>query len=224
MNMVKYNKLQKINQILCLIKHKMKKMSLPKRSSSCPLVTVKKLTFANGSYEGDIKDEIPHGFGTYTTNKYIYSGLFLSGRFSRGKRVLNNWTKNHPIRCYWEGEWDNFELKSGKQYNEDGSIITGDWINGKLEGKITKTFPNGDKLYCQYKYGITLGFAKLEYENGDILTGIVIDDKFHGYAKLIIKNPKQKIMINNHYHENNVILNVYYDHGIRKDLNYQCVC
>lgn len=192
-------------------------MSLPKRSSSCPLDTVRKLKYGNGIYEGDIKQSRPHGFGVYQSKDgYVYSGLFLSGKFRRGRKTSQS--------CYWDGEWDDLSLKSGSQYNEDGSILSGSWVNGKLEGPVTKISPNGDKLYFQYKYSISLGFAKLEYKNGDILTSIVIDDTFHGYCQLLIKKSKDKILLHGVYHDENVILNLYYENGKRRDLNYKCQC
>ena len=154
-------------------------MSLQKRSSSCPLYHNKKIVYANGNYEGDVRDGKPHGFGTLNTNGEIYDGLFLSGKFVRGKKIVGN--------NIWKGEWNDRCFKQGQQINNDGTTITGEWIDGQLNGKVTKEFTNGNKLYCNYKYGICLGFAKLEYVNGNALCGIIIDDKFYGYGEFLEK-------------------------------------
>lgn len=204
-------------------------MSIPRRTASCPLTLTKaQLKTDIGTYDGDLKDGKPHGFGEYKLfNGEVYYGIFLSGKFSRGKKIIKDPYdqfngKIHPI--YWDGKWDGFEFKSGLQFNEDGTILSGNWVNGKLEGLITKKFPDGNKLHCHYKYGISLGFAKMEYKNGDILLGIVIDDKFHGYHQLVIKKPKEKIKIHGQDHDENIIINGFYENGARKDLSYQCMC
>ena len=106
----------------------------------------------NGAYyKGQIKNNQPHGFGTYTLpdgKKYV--GEFQDGKM-KGQGTLT-----------WPG----------------GSKYVGEWKDGKSNGQGTFTSPDGSKYVGEWKDGKRNGFGKTTFANGKIQEGFYDNDKF----------------------------------------------
>tara|TARA_S200000501_G_C20772732_1_gene721330 strand:- start:833 stop:1270 length:438 start_codon:yes stop_codon:yes gene_type:complete len=96
--------------------------------------------YKNGTkYRGEIKDDKPHGFGTYT-NK---SGDTYTGEWKNGKRNgIGTWRSNGTgvdagyIQTY-VGEWkDNQMHGKGKYTFLNGDSFSAIWKNGKVDKEV----------------------------------------------------------------------------------------
>lgn len=89
-------------------------------------------TYENGdTYEGEFKDSLPNGKGTYTSSRYTYIGQWKDGlRNGKGIETYENGDK-------YEGEFKN-NLRNGKGVYiwSDGSKYTGDFLEGKKVVKV----------------------------------------------------------------------------------------
>jgi serine/threonine protein kinase len=91
----------------------------------------------------------------------------------------------------------------GIYYYKDGTILDGNFFQGKKSGVGKTTFNNGDVMTCQYKNGLREGLCKYKYKDGlvvetvyksdeatnpqklkfpsgDSFVGDIIDDKYNG--------------------------------------------
>ena len=71
-----------------------------------------------GKYSGQLKNEKPHGIGSFQVNGYgFYEGSFVNGEWHGYGRMI--WYNG-----YFEGEW-NKGLMSGdeKRFNTNGKIM-----------------------------------------------------------------------------------------------------
>ena len=109
--------------------------------------------YSNGSYEGEMKDGEPHGFGTYRWNDGdVYTGEYVNGtRHGKGKFVFASGN-------YYDGEWANGKYHGHGIYHwSDGDEFDGEWQNGKRHGNGKWTYADG-----RYYTGV--------WENGDSIS------------------------------------------------------
>ena len=88
------------------------------------------LAFRNGFYSGDVRSNVPHGEGTYTSNNFMYTGSFVDGRLE-GRCVIEDFLTGTE----YEGDIVDGQLNGkGKYTFADGSIYDGEVQNGKFHG------------------------------------------------------------------------------------------
>ena len=140
----------------------------------------------NGSYEGEIKNNIKEGYGKYIT----IDGTYYIGQFSHGSRHGKgaDYYQNNSIMH--EGDFINNKLDGkGKFYDIDGSYYIGQFYNWMKHGKGTEYYPDGKVKYeGDYNMGKIEGNGKYIYENGDYYIGEFLNNVKHGKGKEYYKN------------------------------------
>ena len=125
------------------------------------------LSYTNGDkYEGEIKNGIREGFGTY----YYHNGDKYEGMWLKGKK---NGT--------------------GTLYYKEGNLFVGQWKNSEKEGIGTLYLKNGEKYYGEFKSGKRSGKGILTSPDNNKYIGYFKDNKKHGVG--IIHYNKGKIAI-----------------------------
>ena len=155
--------------------------------------------YSNGSYEGEMKDGEPHGFGTYRWNDGdIYTGEYVNGvRHGKGKFVFASGN-------YYDGEWANGKYHGHGIFRwSDGDEFDGEWQNGQRHGKGKWTYGDGRYYTGVWENGESISsssivypsssgntayasIAKVErvvFDNGDVYEGEMVDGFRHGKGK-----------------------------------------
>ena len=155
--------------------------------------------YSNGSYEGEMKDGEPHGFGTYRWNDGdIYTGEYVNGvRHGKGKFVFASGN-------YYDGEWANEKYHGHGIYHwSDGDEFDGEWKNGKRHGKGKWTYADGRYYTGVWENGESVSssaivypsdskaqggtvktkFERFEYDGGDVYEGETVNGLRHGKGK-----------------------------------------
>lgn len=134
-------------------------------------------------YEGEIKEGLPHGNGTY---KFVdgtkYVGSFVDGFFHGWGRIMES------DGSTYEGDFKK-DLYDGEGILKrvDGSTYTGTFSQGLASGLGKIFFSNGKTLTADFKAGICVE-GTLETENQEVYTGSLKDDQPHGSGKLELAN------------------------------------
>eukprot|EP00002_Diphylleia_rotans_P015421 TRINITY_DN2993_c0_g2_i3.p1 TRINITY_DN2993_c0_g2~~TRINITY_DN2993_c0_g2_i3.p1 ORF type:complete len:267 (+),score=55.12 TRINITY_DN2993_c0_g2_i3:1089-1889(+) len=104
-----------------------------------------KITYADGStYNGDLKNYVKHGQGTY--------------RWKSGVE--------------YTGEWiDNQRQKKGTLRFPDGTTYEGEFSNGQSNGKGKAKYADGTTYEGDYVRGIRHGQGTARYASGEVYTG-----------------------------------------------------
>ena len=173
-----------------------------KEKKTQPKASVAKTTrkeYSNGSYEGEMKDGEPHGFGTYRWNDGdVYTGEYVNGvRHGKGKFVFASGN-------YYDGEWANEKYHGHGIYHwSDGDEFEGEWKNGKRHGEGKWTYADGRYYTGVWENGESVSsssivypsssgntasasIAKVErvvFDNGDVYEGEMVDGFRHGKGK-----------------------------------------
>lgn len=130
----------------------------------------------NDTYEGQWDDGLKHGQGTYTyDNGDVYSGQWHYGRkcgqgkfsYKSGDSYVGHWKDDElhglgefVVVCHgargsskYTGEWSaGTRHGSGTEVRDDGDVITGNWVDGKLQGVVTVLNGNtGDIFLGRFK-------------------------------------------------------------------------
>lgn len=147
------------------------------------------MEFKDGTkYDGEWHYNLFNGFGKYWKNGVIFEGIFSKGKFIKGSK-----------------------------YYDTGEILYIDWklklpnnlsipLNPDLQVKL---YPNGNQLIASWKYDMPLGLAEIRYVNGDIQTGVIVDQKLHGSGKIRYKKLANPVIIHDAPHRENVTLTIY---------------
>ena len=132
-----------------------------------------RLNYDDGStYEGEIKDGVPHGKGSLVwADGDTYTGEFEAGvRYGHGIYVFADGTKytggfvdgqyegagtiTSPDGITYTGQFKDDEPHGpGTVVLADGTIYTGDFVNGEPEGAGAITYPNGTTDTGEFKDG-----------------------------------------------------------------------
>src|SRR6187401_3429539 len=107
------------------------------------------------SYTGEIKDGKPNGMGVakYKSGNAIrYVGSFLNGMYS-GK---------------------------GTMFFKEGAFLTGEWKNGKLNGKGSFLTETGTLYIGEFVNGVKQGKGVLFYKDNGMIMGNFSNDKLNG--------------------------------------------
>ena len=185
-----------------------------------------KITFLNGSwvtglveqeisYEGEIVNDNPHGYGTlkYPNGDWI-EGVFHEGRVV--KRTKRHFSYEEEVGSYYEGQvaadgipngfgkkgfangdWIEGEfandrlIKISKCHllDQDGGYYEGELFNGKRHGCGKKVFANGTWLEGYFKDGYLKIAKKARFNEGNTFyyEGDIAKGKPHGIGKRIHK-------------------------------------
>ena len=161
-------------------------------------IVIKKYIFENGEYEGDNRDGLPHGLGTYKyKNGDEYSGEFKNGLFD-GNGELK--TRNGE---YYQGQFKKGQKEGKGVYkNKNGESYCGYWKDDKKDGQGKYTFPNGDFYQGEFREDMYNGLGALFYSNGNKTYGMWKNNKRNGNEYLF--NNRGEIFF--HSYENNTLI------------------
>lgn len=138
-----------------------------------------KFSDTDGTYEGDMLNNQPHGNGTFTyINGGSYSGEFNKG-LANGKGVLN-----YVNGSKYEGTFVDWKKNGYGVFTwTSGSVYKGNWVNDARHG-----------------------YGELYFSDGDIYKGAFTNDNFHGKATYYSK--KDDTTTENYY-ENGTLKETY---------------
>ncbi len=127
-------------------------------------------------YNGEVFNNLPHGFGTATYQK----GDKYIGSYSAGK-------KNGKGKYYWqdgsryEGEWKE-DKKNGKgiYFYAKGGHYEGTFLEDQMSGTGSCVFANGSRYEGEWKYGKRNGKGVFNLVNGTKYFGYFKDDLMSG--------------------------------------------
>ena len=181
----------------------------------------KKITYDDGSlYEGEIKNNVRHGQGTYlwkSGDKYV--GEWKNGKrdgkgtmyYASGKKYVGEWKKSElhgeGIVYYNDGTskklvYNNGTLVSTLPNNirktyDDGSWYEGEMKDGIRHGQGTYFWKSGDKYVGEWKNGKRDGKGTMYYASGKKYIGEWKKSELHGEGIIYYKNGvKEKCVFN----------------------------
>lgn len=147
-----------------------------------------RINYPNGFYFGESKNNTPHGFGFYITNKLndrgqkIYEGNFIEGVYEGyGLLYENNYV--------YEGEFLQWK-KNGRGsiifYNKESYL--GNFYEDKYEGLGIMYYNNGDKYIGRFVNNKKEKCGKLYFKNGNNYFGDFSNDQMTGFGIFSYKN------------------------------------
>lgn len=120
-----------------------------------------------GVYDGDWKDGMRHGKGTYKYAWGIYEGDWKDDQ-RHGKGTIK-WGRGGSV---YEGDWKDDERNGKGTYKwECGNVYAGEWMDGWMYGKGTFKYANGNVYEGRWKDGRKHGKGTLKYANGGVYEG-----------------------------------------------------
>ena len=144
----------------------------------------RKLTFADGTYEGDVVAGTPHGWGVWWWTSRKRAGRVHDGEWKDKKhegRGMYTWSSG----SVYDGEWKNGKREGrGKYAWADGGVYDGEWKDGKGECRGKMTYADGGVYDGEWKDGKGEGRGTMTYADGDIYDGEWKDDKREGRGKM----------------------------------------
>jgi len=151
-------------------------LALPELASS--------YTLTNGNlYEGELKNNLPHGKGKITSKDWVYEGELKNG-MADGKGKLTAFDGSS-----YEGEFKNDKYNGKGRLNYgNGSFYEGEFKDGQFNGKGKIVGANGIVYEGDFKEGKADGKGKYVKANGDVYVGEMKNDKIHGRGKLVYAN------------------------------------
>jgi hypothetical protein len=150
---------------------------------SLPVVAAeRKMKLAQGLYEGDVLDGVPHGRGTLT----FYPGM-------QYKKYEGEWRKNEAhgrgVLRYTNGDTFEGQWQEGLLHGHvvltyaNGARYEGGCVKGKKHGRGSFRDPDGNTYVGDYVEGKRHGQGKYKKPNGDYYEGGWKDDKQHGQGE-----------------------------------------
>ena len=126
------------------------------------------------SYTGEYRRGIPHGGGTYTTERFTYEGDFVMGFPSVG-------TLSSSVGYKYEGYFEGGKFNGTGTFTwEDGRKYEGKFVDGKFNGAGTFVWEDGCKYEGNFVDDNFNGKGTLTFASGSKYEGDFVDDKFNG--------------------------------------------
>lgn len=135
------------------------------------------------TYTGEVKNGKPNGMGIakYASGNVVkYAGSFVNG----------------------------FYTGRGTMFFDNGAFLTGNWSNGKLNGKGANLTADGTLYVGDFSDGIKNGRGTLIYKDNSFVKGAYKDDKMNGRSI-------------NLWTDGNIISDIFYSDDKRNGLGYQ---
>lgn len=134
------------------------------------------------SYQGGIKDGVPHGLGTFISSE----GMYIEGYF------LNGFPDLKYVQVLPDGSGYNGEIKDGKKHGRgvcvttDGDKITADWAEDKMHGHAYIEDLHGKRVFegkmiKNRKEGQCFHFDR---KTNSVFNGDFRDGLYYGYGIL----------------------------------------
>lgn len=132
------------------------------------------------------------------TNESWNMKIYYEGELSFGEFEGKGKFYSSIGDCY-EGEWLNGDLIGvAKQYCQNGNVVEGKWSNGNFTGLTNLTTPKGENKLCRNIKGnrIILNHfwsdeGTIEYKNGDVYVGTLMNKKYKKVGVLTLKDGTQ---------------------------------
>lgn len=142
-------------------------------------VTTVNLLSDGSTYTGDMKNNLPHGQGTFV----MASGDKYVGQFQDGK-YEGFGTYTYANGAKYVGEWHaNLKHGSGTYVFDSGDKFTGEFKNDMPHGQGIMTYANGDEYIGQWKEFNRSGQGTMTFADGDKYVGQFQDDQYEGEYK-----------------------------------------
>ena len=163
------------------------------------------VSFADAYYEGQLLNSIPHGKGTYYSDKLTYSGDWVNGRregegtitYENDDSYTGSWKNDvyegdgvyefHDGGVY-SGEWKNGLQNGYGTYRKASFVYEGYWRDGMMDGQGTIVFVNGDVYSGDFKWNAFNGKGTYSFADGTIYKGDFALGCFNGMGTLYLAN------------------------------------
>lgn len=175
------------------------------------------ISYEGGTYTGEIKDNLPNGFGALIASvdggEVKFIGEWKDGSMdgqgiiyaSNGVRMIGNMKDTSPDgQCIlvlpdvgiYEGQFKNGELNGeGTVITPDGTAVKGQWSNDELVGDETVlpdyivnfTLETGSYV-GEADNGMAEGFGTFTWNNGNVYEGQYKDGEMHGLGILTLSD------------------------------------
>lgn len=167
-----------------------------------------KINWDSGEYEGELKENVPHGYGIWLADSgdwyegewkdglYHGQGIFIWGEEAKypGAKYEGGFVDSMPhgygIISWsngdsYEGEWVETEMTGwGTYIYGDGYKYTGDHLRGKAHGQGTGAWPNGDTYRGEWVDDAMSGYGTYTWADGATYVGEFINNSMHGQGTL----------------------------------------
>jgi hypothetical protein len=88
------------------------------------------MSYKGGFYSGDVRDNVPHGNGTFTSSNCVYTGEFFEGVI-QGQGTVEDFLSGTSYTGHFADGQPN---GAGKYRFADGSEYDGTVVQGRFEG------------------------------------------------------------------------------------------
>lgn len=145
---------------------------------------IRELTFADGSvYVGPMRGLQLHGKGKYTSKAFNYEGEFKDGLkegpgtyvWENGDRYEGHFAQDRP-----DGQ--------GKYRFSNGDTYEGDVKAGVIAGRGTYVTKSGDRIEGSFANGRANGTGIYRFASGDRYEGDMVDGKLQGKGRYFARN------------------------------------
>ena len=123
------------------------------------------------------EENIQSGFGTQTTDAFVYTGNFLNGKYHGWGTI---WWVDGSV---YTGQWvDGERTGTGIMRWADGSTYIGEFTHNAYNGQGTLCFANGDIYSGEWVSGMHNGEGVYTWADGGYYSGGFRDGTWHGYG------------------------------------------
>lgn len=139
------------------------------------------LRLPRGVYRGDVRDGVPHGSGSLTSDEGDrYEGTWRDGlRYGRG-------TMEWADGSSYTGQWQTGEMHGeGTLTTEAGEIYRGEFREGEFHGEGEYVWSDGARYYGEWQQGDRHGVGYMEWSDGDYYEGEWRADEPEGSGLII---------------------------------------
>lgn len=143
-------------------------------------------------YEGEWVANLRHGRGIFVQPS---KGIRFEGEWVDGKQKGSGVLFMEKVKCKMEGLWNGEQLLRGRVTMKDGTVLEGEFKNGKLHGRGKQSSPDGNKKQKKNRKKLVLRPLLLlgtvyegEFINGERYGVALIRWKDGSFYKGTVKN------------------------------------